>query len=188
MNRVVSDANHANSPAVAPPTASVTTARNSITTSNGECVNSGDPPTLADATTPCGTAVYGATGFTGTIHGTGTQTLQDYVCVNTLGDATFLSYGGTYTFTVFDAGHAVLDATAETVTGGVDCTPGSNAVTSGSITVDFDANSGSVSYSLSISGVTPANAADTFSSYNLILNRVVNDVDEANSPAVGPPV
>jgi hypothetical protein len=38
-----------------------------ILTTNGLCVNGGNPPTLADGTTPCGAAVYGADGFTGTI-------------------------------------------------------------------------------------------------------------------------
>ncbi len=187
-NRVVSDASHANSPAVGPPAAPAATLSKTITTSNGECVNNGNPSTLVDGTTPCGAAVYGASGFSGTIYAAGTRTLQDYICVHTLRDATFKSYGGTYTFTVYDAGKAVLASTLAVVIGGVDCTPGSNAATPGSITVDFDANGGSVTYSVSISGVTAANAADTFSSYNLILNRVISDIEEANSPAVSPPV
>jgi len=166
---------------------SATVTSKTINTTNGECVNSGNPPTLADGTTPCGSAVYGATGFTGTITGTGTQTLQDYICVHTPSDSSFKSYGGTYTFTIYDAGNAVLDSTAETVTGGVSCTDGFNAVSSGSVTVDFDANGGSVTYSVSISGVTSANAQDTFSAYNSLLNRVVSDTNQANSPSVAPP-
>jgi hypothetical protein len=166
---------------------SATVTSKTINTTNGECVNSGDPPTLADGTTPCGAAVYGATGFTGTITGTGTQTLQDYICVHTPSDSSFTSYGGTYTFTVYDSGNATLASTAETVTDGVACTDGNNAVTSGSVIVDFDANGGSVTYSVTISGVTSANAQATFDAYNSILNRVVSDTNQANSPSVAPP-
>jgi hypothetical protein len=161
-----------------------------INVTNGECVNSGNPPTLGDGTTPCGSATYGATGFTGHISGSGTTTVVDYICVN---DASapggFSSYGGTYTFTLYDAGNAVIGTTTETVNGGVPCTDGFNAVTSGSITLDFSAYGGTVAYSVSIAGVTTANVATLFSGNNSILNRVfsITDPSKANSPSVAPP-
>ena len=164
-----------------------TVSAKSINVTNGECVNGGDPPTLADGTTPCGAAVYGANGFSGHIWGSGTQTLDDYICAHTPGDAAFKSFGGTYTFTVYDAGNAPIGSTAETISSGVDCTDGNNAATAGSIVVNFDANGGVVAYTVSIAGVTSANAQATFAGFNSILNRVVSDTNQANSPSVAPP-
>jgi hypothetical protein len=175
--------------ALAPATlATGTVTSKTIDTTAGECVNSGDPPTLADGTTPCGAAIYGANGFTGHIYGSGTLDIVDYICTHTPGAGSFLSFGGTYTFTVYDSVGGVIGTTSETVTGGSPCTDGNNAVTSGSINVDFDANGGVVAYSISISGVTAANAQTTFAGYNSILNRVVGLGDaQANSPSVAPP-
>ena len=168
--------------------AQATVTAKSINVSNGECVNSGDPPTLADGTTPCGAAVYGANGFSGHIWGSGQQTLQDYICINQLQvPGPFVSFGGTYTFTIYDAGNAVLASTSETVTSGVECTDGFNATSSGSLAVDFDANGGVVAYTVSITGVNSGNAQATFAGNNSILNRVVSDTNQANSPSVAPP-
>lgn len=174
------------SSAFATTTGSVTS--KTINTTNGECVNSGDPPTLADGTTACGAATYGADGFTGHINGTGTVAVTDYICVHTPGDATFVSYGGTYTLTLYGAGDVLIGSETYTVAGGVACTDGSNASSGTGITVDFDANGGSVSYTLTIAGVTSANAQDTFSGYNSIFNRAKGIGDaQANSPSVAPP-
>jgi hypothetical protein len=162
-----------------------------INVTNGECVNSGDPPTLADGTTACGSATYGATGFTGHISGSGTTTVVDYICVNDINTpGAFVSYGGTYTFTLYDAANAVIGTTTETVTGGVACTDGNNAVTSGSLTLNFNDYGGTVAYSVSINGVTTSNVAATFAGNNSILNRVfsISDPSKANSPSVAPPV
>src|SRR5438046_985749 len=58
-----------------------------ILTTNGLCVNGGDPSTLADGTTACGAAVYGPNGFTGTVTysadeiGTLAQ-MDDFLCVH----------------------------------------------------------------------------------------------------------
>ena len=162
-----------------------------INTTNGECVNSGDPPTLGDGTTPCGAAVYGPNGFSGTIHATGDETIVDYICVHLPGNGPFTSYGGAYTLTLYDSGNAVIGTTSETVTAGIECTDGltQNAVTSGSINLDFDAYGGVVKYSVSIVGVTPANAQNTFSAYNSIRNGALDLLNgtHANSPSVAPP-
>ncbi len=168
-------------------TVNATVTSKTITTTNGECVNSANPPTLADGTTACGAAVYGADGFTGTITGSGVSTIVDYICVHTPGGQ-FVSYGGTYTFTLYDAGGAILGTTLETVTDGVSCTDGLNAVTAGSITYDFGTGS-TVTYSVLISGVTSATAQATFAGYNSILNRVFDTRDRthAQSPSVAPP-
>jgi hypothetical protein len=158
-----------------------------INTTVGECVNSGDPPALSDGTTPCGAAVYGANGFSGRIHGTGSATLIDYICDHTPGTGPFVSYGGTYTFSIF-VGGAPAGSTTETVTSGVSCTTDTNAVTDGAIEVIFPV-SGYVDYTVSIAGVNAATATTTFGAHNSILNRVLDTASSshANSPSVAPP-
>jgi len=159
-----------------------------IDTTTGECTKdaSGNPVLVGGG--DCGAAVYGADGFTGHIYGSGSGPIVDYFCVHTPGGSSFVSYGGTYTFSVYDASNTLIGTTSETVADGQACTNGNNAVTSGSVNVDFDANGGVVSYTISISGVTESNAVTTFASYNSILNRVVALGDgQANSASVAPP-
>jgi len=176
----------ATSSALATTTGSVTS--KTIDTTNGECVNSGNPPTLADGTTACGSATYGADGFTGHINGTGTVAVTDYICVHTPGGASFVSYGGTYTLTLYGAGNTLIGSETYTVADGVACTDGSNASSGTGITVDFDANGGTVAYTLTIDSITSANAQDTFSGYNSLFNRAKGIGDaQANSPSVAPP-
>ncbi|HJP88766.1 MAG TPA: hypothetical protein VJ850_07035 [Candidatus Limnocylindrales bacterium] len=159
-----------------------------IDTTTGECVNSGNPPTLGDGVTACGAAVYGADGFSGHISGTGTVPVTDYLCVHTPGDGAFVSYGGTYTLTLYGGGNALIGSETYTVTGGQECTDGLNASAGTGISVDFDANSGSVAYTLTVDGITSANAQTTFSGYNSILNRAKGIGDaQAQSPSVAPP-
>ena len=175
---------------VASGVATSTVTSKTINVTNGECVNPGNPPTLADGVTPCGAAVYGPTGFTGHIHGTGTGSVSDYICVHTSGNGPFLSFGTTYTFTVYDSNGGVIATTTETVNPGQDCTGTTNWVTSGSLTgIDFDANGGVVAYSVLITNpnVTSANAQATFDSYNSIRNEAFGDSGQARSASVAPP-
>lgn len=159
-----------------------------INTTNGECVNSGDPPTLADGVTPCGAATYGADGFSGHISGTGVLNVTDYLCVHLTSGGPFMSYGGTYTLSIYGAGDTLIGTETYTVNGGQECTDGLNASNGTGISVDFGANAGTVSYTLTISGVTSANAQDTFSAYNSVLNRAKGIGDaQAQSPSVAPP-
>jgi hypothetical protein len=161
-----------------------------INTTNGDCVNSGNPPTLADGRTACGAAVYGPYGFTGHIHGSGQVNVVDYLCTHIPGAGSFVSFGGTYTFTAYDASNAPLGSATYTVTGGIDCTDGTVAdyTPSGGLAVDFAANGGVIGYSLTLAGVTSANAQATFSGYNSIFNRAKGIGDaQANSPSVAPP-
>lgn len=163
-----------------------------ILTTNGLCVNSGDPPTLLDGTTPCGAAVYGPSGFTGTVTysaneiGT-TAKLDDFLCVHTTGDATFKSFAGTYSLTVTTTGGAPLAASTETVAGGTDCVDGANPV-SGTINTFIVPAGGVVNYSILISGVTAQTCQSTFSSYNAIRNQAFDllDSSHAASPSVAP--
>lgn len=167
-----------------------------ILTTNGLCVNSGDPPTLADGTTACGAAVYGPNGFTGTITysadeiGT-TATLDDFLCTHATSDATFKSFAGSYTLTV-KAGAtlgsgALLATDAETVTGPTDCTDGANPV-SGTINSFTVPAGGVVNYSILISGVTAQNCQTTFAGFNSIRNQAFDQADgsHAASPSVAP--
>lgn len=151
------------------------TTSKSINTTTGECTGSG-----------CGAAVYGVGGFSGRLYGSGAATLGDYICTHTPSDGAFDSFGGTYTFKVSSSGTQLAQATYA-VTGGVNCTADSNAA-SGTVTFTYPA-SGFVDYTVSIAGVTSANAQSTFAGFNSILNRVVSTTgrDHANSPSVAPP-
>jgi hypothetical protein len=164
-----------------------TVASKTIDTTTGECEKVNELPVLVGGG-DCGAAVYGTDGFTGHIYGSGSGPIVDYICIHLQNAGSFTSYGGTYTFTVYDGDGNVIGTTTEMVTGGQACTTGNNAVTSGSVNVDFDANSGVVSYSVSIEGVNAGNATDTFTGDNSILNRVVGLGDgQANSASVAPP-
>jgi len=164
-----------------------TVASKTIDTATGECEKVNESPVLVGGG-PCGAAAYGADGFTGHIYGSGSGPIVDYVCRHVPGGAAFTSYGGTYTFTVYNAAMTVIGSAVETVMDGQKCTNGNNAVSSGAVIVDFDANGGVVSYSVSIAGLTSTNAADAFAGSNSLLNRVVALGDgHANSPSVAPP-
>ena len=163
-----------------------------ILTTNGLCVNSGNPPTLADGVTPCGAAVYGADGFTGTITysadeiGT-TAKVVDFMCVHTPGDAQFKSYGGTYTLTIKSTGGATLATSTETVAGGQECVDAVNPVT-GTINTFTVPADGVVKYSIVISGLTAQTCQAAFATFNSIRNGAQDLLDgsHANSPSVAP--
>ncbi|HYM83257.1 MAG TPA: hypothetical protein VEY67_03815 [Candidatus Dormibacteraeota bacterium] len=147
----------------------------SINTTTGECTGGG-----------CGAAVYGSSGFSGRLYGSGAASLADYICTHHPGDGAFDSYGGTYTLTISSNGSQLAQATY-TVSSGWDCTADSNAA-AGHVTFTYPA-SGHVDYTVWIAGVTSSNAQALFSGYNSILNRVVSTTgrDHANSPSVAPP-
>jgi len=164
----------------------------SIVTENGECMPGGEGTAACTAA-----AVYGPNGFSGQIFfaddekGT-TQTLYDYLCVHTPDSDPgtpnpFVSYGGTYQFVLTEGGAPVGNST-ETVTGGVPCTDGNNAVSAGGATIVVPAD-GSVDYTISIDGITSGTSAQAaFATYNSVLNRVVEkDGNQANSVSVKPP-
>ena len=151
------------------------TTSKSINTTTGECTGEG-----------CGAAVYGTSGFSGRLYGTGAASLSDYICTHHPGDGAFDSYGGTYTLTVSSNG-SQLATGSYAVTGGTNCTADSNAA-AGHVNFTYP-GTGYVDYTVWIQGVTSGNAQATFSGYNSILNRVVSTTgkDHANSPSVAPP-
>jgi hypothetical protein len=143
-----------------------------------------------------GAFTYGATGVTGTITASGAEKIVDYLCVHTPGDGPFVSYGASYTLTLYSNGTPVGTSTY-TASDGLACTDGNNAVSSSTagVSVNFDTYGGSLQYSLLIGGVTSANCPTIFpvSTYNSTLNRVYDPTDgsHANSvsvPPCGPPV
>ncbi len=151
------------------------TTSKSIDTTTGECTGEG-----------CGAAVYGTSGFSGRLFGSGAASLSDYICTHHPGDGAFDSFGGTYTLTISSNGSQLAHGTYA-VTGGINCTADSNAA-AGHVSFTYPA-SGSVDYTVWIQGVTSGNAQATFSRFNSILNRVVSTTgaDHANSPSVAPP-
>jgi hypothetical protein len=151
------------------------TTSKSINTTTGECTGEG-----------CGAAVYGTSGFSGRLYGTGAASLSDYICTHHPGDGAFDSYGGTYTLTISSNGSQLAQG-SYAVTGGSNCTADADAA-AGHVSFTYPA-SGFVDYTVSIAGVTAGNAQATFSGYNAILNRVVSTTgkDHANSPSVAPP-
>ena len=163
-----------------------------ILTTNGLCVNSGDPPTLANGVTPCGAAVYDSSGFSGTITysadeiGT-TAKVVDFICVHLPGTGPFRSYGGLYTLTIKSTGGATLATSTETVAGGMECTAGANPV-SGTINSFTVPATGVVKYSILISGLSAGQCQAAFASFNAIRNGAVDILDgsHANSPSVAP--
>jgi len=158
-----------------------------INTTTGEC---------SSGQSGCGSFTYGSTGVTGTINATGQERIVDYFCTHTPMGGAFVSYGATYTLTLYSGGTPV-GTDSYVATGGVDCTNGNNAVSGSTegVAVNFDTYGGSLQYSLLISGVTSANCPTIFSSstFNSTLNRVFDPTDgsHANSQSVapcGPPV
>lgn len=160
-----------------------------ITVTNGDCVISGNPPTLSDGVTACGAAVYDPVdGFTGTItfaSGEGDILISDFLCENVKGTGGgFTSVGGSYTLTLSYSGSTVGGATY-TIAGGTTCS-GTNTQSSFPVALNVPAGSGTyvVEYSLVLDGFDPAN----FTGDNSILNRVEEQNDgHANSPSVAPP-
>jgi len=170
--------------------AASTVTSKTINTSTGECTKDAQGNPVLVGGGDCGSATYGATGFTGHIYGSGTGSLSDYMCVHTPGGGQFLSFGTTYTFTVYDSNNGVIATTTETVNPGQDCAGDTNWVTAGSLAnVNFDANGGVVAYSILITNpnVTSATAQSTFSSYNSIRNAVFADSGHARAASVAPP-
>ncbi len=156
--------------------ASAHTTGKSINTTTGECTGSG-----------CGSLVYGGSGISGRLFGTGTVSLFDYVCVHKPSDAAPDSFGGTYTLTVTSGG-VVLASTSYTVASGADCRGHGNSAAGSPAKFTYP-SSGFVDYAVSISGVTPGNAQSTFSHFDSIFDRVVDPKDEEDddSPPVAPP-
>lgn len=157
----------------------------SILTTNGLCVNSGNPPTLADGTTPCGSAVYGANGYTGYVTysadevGTTAQ-LYDFLCVHPTGGK-FTSYAGTYTLMVAGT------TSTYTVAGGVDCSGGANPAHTGTIATFTVPAGGVVAYSVSIAGVTSQTCQSAFAAYNSTRNQVYDLLDGSHAAAPSVP-
>jgi hypothetical protein len=162
----------------------------SLNATNGECVNAAAPATLADGTTACGGAIAGSRGFSGRIFGAGTVLLSGLVCVHSPGDGSFTSYGGAYALSVNVGGQALGGASTENVVGGQDCSAGPATVSGSPIQVTFPA-SGSLGYTLSISGVSPANGSSAFRAFDRMIVRIYvtssGQSNVASSPAVVPP-
>jgi len=174
-------------------TASANISSKTIDTTTGECSKTSDS---TDPSATCGSAVYGANGFTGTINfdsAPGELQVVDYICVHTPGTGPFVSYtkGGTYTFTLYDDSGAFLASATYAVTAGVNCTSGTNAVVGGTAVgalIPAGTTDTSLHYSVTISGVTAASAPSDFSTYNSIRNRALaSDGSHADSESVKPP-
>jgi hypothetical protein len=143
-------------------------------------------------TTPCATvngcAVYSDPGgFSGTISGTAnsTATVVDYICVGFTGEQ-FKPFAGTYTFKVYDGATLLASTTTEVVAATPDCTGNNNAATGG-VTFTFPA-SGTVNYTLAISGITSSNVTSICpEGCHTIRNRAFNTTDgsHADSASVG---
>jgi hypothetical protein len=150
----------------------------------------------SDASTTCGAAVYGPSGFTGTITYSADEIgtlakLDDFLCVHTPSTGPFVSFGGAYTLTV-KAGStlgsgALLATNSETVASGVACTGGANPVT-GTINTFTVPAGGVVNYSILIAGVTAQNCQSLFSTFNSIRNQAFDQLDgsHAASNSVAP--
>ena len=155
---------------------SANTNSKSVNTTTGECTGGG-----------CGSLVYGTNGVTGRLFGTGKASLFDYLCVHKPSDAAPDAFGGIYTLTI-TSGASTLATATYTVAGGANCTGDSNSASGTGASFTYPA-SGYVTYSLWVSGVSSGDAQATFSKYNSVLNRVVDNEDEshANSESVAPP-
>jgi hypothetical protein len=155
---------------------SANTNSKSVNTTTGEC-------TTGES---CGSLVYGSTGVSGHLWGTGSASIFDYLCVHTPSDGSFKSFGGSYTFTVWN-GATQLATTTYPVASGTDCTAANDAGSGTAATFTYPA-SGVVTYAVSISGVTAGNAQSMFATYNSVLNRVVDTKGggHANSESVAP--
>ena len=183
-----------------------------INTTTGECTKdaNGDPVLVGGGA--CGTATYGALGFTGNMTfsadevGT-TQALADIICVHTPSNGTFTSIG-------FDGSGNVINTTGssatyhftlngdptvtETIPSGKLCADGLyNPFTAAAATTGtFVITAASMPYSLLIDGITAANAEAKFAAngFNSLINKVweqkltnEHGVIQASSPSVGLP-
>jgi hypothetical protein len=161
----------------------------SINTEAGECITAATPECES-------AAVYGPNGFSGVLtfsadEANTTLKVVDFICVHTIGDAQFKSYGGSYTLTLTNGG-APLGSDTYVATGGLECTGSTNAVagafaTEGAtITVPADLT---VEYTVAISGITAgASAQAAFASYNSIRNEAVDSTGgHARAISVTPP-
>ena len=137
-------------------------------------------------------AVYGANGFTGTLtfDSVGQVTVWDDICVHTPGTGPFVSYGGSYTLSLFD-GATSLGSATYTVQNAVSCTAGANPVntsTNPGLTFTVPASK-TVSYTVSIAGVTAGSSAQAaFHTYNSIRNEAhAGNCSHTASNSVPPP-
>jgi hypothetical protein len=184
--------------------ASANIASKSIDTTTGACTDntSGNDPEPG-----CGSAVYGAQGFTGIITfdaAPAGQTIVDYICTHTPGDGPFVSYtkGGTYTLTIYNDDSTVNATATNVVIGGIQCTGSENAVDGGAAagaTIAAGTTDTTLKYSITIQGVTPESASTDFPTcgpstppetecFNSIRNRALStDGSHADSPSVKPP-
>jgi hypothetical protein len=144
-----------------------------------------------DVTTAQGAAVYGPTGFTGTITysadeaGTAAQ-LADYICVHTPGAGAFVSYPGAYTLTVSGTGLAATSGSYSVGAG--TCTGGENLATGSlSFTVPSD---GVVRYSVTITGptaVTAQTCSTLFAGFNTMRNHAYDTADGSHADSISVP-
>lgn len=145
-------------------------------------------------TEPGGAALYGPSGFSGTItfsadEAGDTVKVVDYICVHTPGDAEFKTHGDSYTLTITNGG-APLATDTYTVTGGLMCTGtgpvGVGASEGATIVVPNDLT---VEYTVSLAGTTAgADAQADFAAYNSIRNEAFDDQGgQARSASVPPP-
>jgi hypothetical protein len=154
-----------------------------IDTEAGSCTGSGGTPCTA-------AAVYGANGFTGTLHfsGSGTATAWDYICVHTPAASSFKTFAGTFTFSLYN-GTTLLGSATYAIAGGSSCTGSTNyAGSHAGITFTVPA-SGIVNYTISIAGITSGSSAQAaFSSFNSIRNEAFDSrCNVARSYSVPPP-
>jgi hypothetical protein len=164
-------------------------------TSTGPSLTSKSIDTEAGSCTPAGgaacasAALYGANGFSGklTFDTTGAVTAWDYICRHTPGDASFKTFGGTYTFTVYD-GATSLGSTSYAVVGGLSCTGTANYAAAGTGLTFTVPASKVVSYTISITGITAGSSAQAaFAGYNSIRNEAYTNCSQARSYSVPPP-
>ena len=134
-------------------------------------------------------AVYGASGFSGTLtfDTAGAVTAWDYICTHTPADASFKTFGGTYTFTAYD-GTTSLGSVSYTIVGGNTCTGSTNyAAISAGLTFTVPASK-VVNYTVSISGVTAGSIAQAaFAGFNSIRNEAFTTCSHTRSYSVPPP-
>ncbi|MDQ2934849.1 MAG: hypothetical protein M3R49_07680 [Chloroflexota bacterium] len=180
------------------PTASAHIHSKTIDTTTGECRKTSDS---TDPSATCGSAVYGAHGFTGTLHIDAVHapayTIVDYVCVHTPSTRPFVSVskGGMYTLTLYEDSGDVLSSATYAVNTGFECKSDNNAVVGGAAvgaTVPAGYADLSIHNSVTIQGVTTATAEADFASYNSIRNRALDshggdaDSESVKSPSTPP--
>jgi hypothetical protein len=160
----------------------------SILTEAGECATQGSPA--------CGAAaVYGPTGFSGTITfsadeaGT-TVKVVDWICAHRAAEGPFMSFGGGYTLNLFNGG-TPLGSDSYTVNGNVACVDEVIPVTGvfgsegASIVVPNDLT---VEYTVAIAGVVAGpDAQATFAGFNSIRNGAADSGGGLARVSVKPP-